>query len=218
MRKILKAIDNFFFGHMQDHYARVLEKEVAEYKSLLDVGCGAYSPVKRFSKKMKYVIGVDIFEPSIEKSRAAGIHHDYVKADVLELDKHFDEGSFECVVASDLIEHLTKEDGNILIEMMEKIASKKVVIYTPNGFFPQRAFDNNEYQVHISGWEIEEMKQKGFRIIGINGYKKLYGEFGKMRWKPEVFWGRIALMSQKCLEKKPKNAFGIMCVKDIEVK
>lgn len=203
---------------MHEHYARSLEKEVVLHNSLLDVGCGAYSPIKRFSKKMKHVVGVDIFEPSIEKSRADGIHNDYVKANVLELDKHFKPKSFECVVASDLIEHLTKEDGNRLIEMMEKIASKKVVIYTPNGFFPQSEFDGNKYQVHISGWDIEEMQQKGYRIIGINGYKKLYGEFGKMRWKPKVFWGRIALLSQKFYEKNPKNAFGIMCVKDIDVK
>jgi len=29
--------------------------------------------------------------------------------------------------------------------------------------------------VHISGWEIKEMQQKGCRIVGINGCKKLYG-------------------------------------------
>ncbi len=216
MKKILKRIDDFFFGNMQEHYARSLEKEVLNYESLLDVGCGAYSPIKRFSKKIKHVTGVDIFEPSIEKSRAAGIHNDYVKANVLELDKYFTPKSFDCVIASDLIEHLSKEDGNKLIEMMEKIASKKVVIYTPNGFFPQSEFDSNNYQVHISGWEIEEMEEKGYRIKGINGYKKLYGEFGKMRWKPQFFWGRIMLLTQSFLEKKPRYAFGIMCVKDMK--
>ena len=52
---------------MHEHYARSLEKEVVKYESLLDVGCGAYSPIKRFSKKMKYVVGVDIFEPSMRR-------------------------------------------------------------------------------------------------------------------------------------------------------
>ena len=215
MKKLFKKIDNFFWGNMQNHYARSLEKEVVRYKSLLDVGCGAYSPIKLFSNKMEYVVGVDIFEPSIEKSRAARIHNDYKNVNVLELDKHFEPNSFDCVISSDLIEHLTKDDGNKLITMMEKIASKKVVIYTPNGFFPQSEFDGNKFQVHISGWEIDEMQKKGYRVVGINGNKMFFGEFGKIRWKPKVFWGRIALMTQFYYEKNPKNAFGIMCIKDL---
>lgn len=193
----------------------MLEKECEGCESLLDVGCGSDSPVKYFSKKIKRVIGVDGFQPSIDKSKAAGIHTEYVFMNVMDLDKHFPERSVDVVVASDLIEHLTKEDGLKLMAMMEKIAIKKVIIFTPNGFLPQGEYDGNKYQVHLSGWEIDEMKKFGYRVTGINGWKKLRGEMAVVKYRPRVLWGRISLLSQYFTTKNPKNAFAILCVKEV---
>ena len=216
MANIFKKIDDFFFGHLQNHYAKMLEKEVVGNESLLDVGCSSDSPIKYFSKKIKRCVGVDLFQPSIDKSKAKGIHTEYHLINVLEMNRHFPERSFDCVIASDLIEHLEKKDGFKLIEAMEKLAKKKVIIFTPNGFLEQREYDGNKYQVHLSGWEIEEMKKLGYRITGINGWKMIRGEFAEMRWKPKVFWGRISLLSQYFTTKNPKYAFAIMCVKEME--
>jgi 2-polyprenyl-3-methyl-5-hydroxy-6-metoxy-1,4-benzoquinol methylase len=93
-------------------------------------------------------VGVDAFEPSIEKSRAEGIHNEYVKADVLEIGARLEEKSFDCVVASDLIEHLSKEEGLQLLETMEKIARERGVVFTPNGFPPQGEYGGNALQIH----------------------------------------------------------------------
>lgn len=216
MVNILKKIDNFFFGHLQNHYAKMLEKEVVGCESLLDVGCGSDSPVKYFSKKIKRCVGVDLFQPSIDRSRGKEIHNEYHLMNVLEIGNFFPEKSFDCVVASDLIEHLEKKDGFKLIEIMEKLAKKKVIVFTPNGFLEQREYDGNKYQVHLSGWEIEEMKKLGYKLIGIAGWKVLRGEFAHMRWKPKVFWGRISLLSQYFTTKNPKHAFEIMCVKEMD--
>jgi ubiquinone/menaquinone biosynthesis C-methylase UbiE len=212
--KILKKIDNFLFGRFQNHYSKMLKKEVGHCKSLLDVGCGFQSPISLFSKNIPVTVGIDMYEFAIERSRKAGIHNDYKLGNVLDLDAFFEEKTFECVLASDLIEHLAKEDGFKLLNMMEKIATKKVIIFTPNGFLPQNEFDNNSLQVHISGWEIEEMEKLGYRVTGINGYKKLRKEYADIRFKPKVFWGRISLLSQLVTTKKPKYAFGILCVKE----
>ena len=209
-------IDNFFFGSLQNHYARRLEKEVSGCESLLDVGCGFQSPISYFSHKISHTVGLDMYESAIERSREAGIHKSYITGNVMELDSLFPEKSFDCVVASDLIEHLTKEDGHKLLEMMERIAVKKVVVYTPNGFLPQQEFDGNSLQVHISGWEIDEMRKLGFSVTGINGYRKLRGEFAAIKYKPKVFWGRISLLSQIFTTKNPRNAFGILCVKHLQ--
>lgn len=216
MYTFFKKIDNFFFGKLHDQYPKMLEKEVLGCDSLLDVGCGFESPIRGFSSKIKHTVGVDFYEYAIERSKKAGIHNDYVVADVLQLDSCFGEKSFDCVVASDLIEHLKKEDGYRLIRMMEKIARKKVIIFTPNGFLPQREFDGNELQVHISGWEIEEMKKMGFRVVGINGLKFFRGEYSAIKYKPKVFWGRISLLSQLWTTRNPKRAFAIMCIKEFD--
>ncbi|TND08095.1 MAG: hypothetical protein FD123_2649 [Bacteroidetes bacterium] len=214
MSGFLKNIDNRFFGHMQEHYARMLEKECEGYKTLLDVGCGSDSPVKRFSKRMEKVTGIDAFQPSIDRSRAAGIHHEYKLMNVMDMTKEFPEKSFDVVIASDLIEHLEKEDGMRLLEMMEKLARKKVIIFTPNGFLEQREYDGNKYQVHLSGWDVEEMQKLGYRVNGINGWKPLRGEFAVVKWWPKVLWGRVSLMTQNLTYERPKKAFAILCVKE----
>jgi hypothetical protein len=64
--------------------------------------------------------------------------------------------------AADLIEHLGKEDGFRLLEHMELIARKVVVIVTPNGFIAQHLTDGNPLQIHRSGWTAHEMKALGY--------------------------------------------------------
>src|SRR5689334_17058910 len=130
-------------------YEDELEDAVEGCQSLLDVGCGSDSPIQRFSSRVD-AVGVDAFDASLEKSAARKIHKRYVKADVRDLDRHFAPGSFDCVVASDVIEHLEKEEGLRFLESLERIARKRVLIFTPNGFLPQGEWESNPWQVHKS--------------------------------------------------------------------
>ena len=212
---IFKRVDNFFFGHLQNHYAKMLEKECEGCESLLDVGCGSDSPVKYFASKIKHKVGVDGFQPSIDKSKAVGIHDEYVLMNVMDLSKKFADRSFDCVIASDLVEHLKKEDGYRLIHLMEKIAAKKIIVFTPNGFLEQREYDGNSYQVHLSGWEVDEMTKMGYKVTGINGWRPLRGEFGMVKGWPKVLMWRISLLSQYFTTKNPYHAFAILCVKKV---
>jgi len=97
-------------------YETELERAIGDSRTVLDVGCGYPSPIRTFSKKF-HSVGVDAFQPSIEKSRAEGIHNDYVNASVLEIGAKLNESSYDCVLACDLIEHLNKEDGWKLLKM-----------------------------------------------------------------------------------------------------
>jgi predicted TPR repeat methyltransferase len=208
----LKKTYNKYYYKLFPTYETELEKAVGNCKSLLDVGCGSSSPVRFFSKKL-FCAGVDAFEPSIEKSRSQGIHNKYYKMDVLDIGNSFEPDSFDCVLASDLIEHLTKEEGNKLIGMMEKIAGKKVIIFTPNGFLPQGEYDKNPLQVHKSGWTVKEMKEKGYEVIGINGWKPLRGEYASVRFWPEKIWSTVSDITQYFLRKRPEKTFQILCIK-----
>ena len=42
---------------------------------------------------------------------------------------------------------------------MEKVARKKVIVFTPNGFVPQRPYDGNPFQEHLSGWSVDEIHE-----------------------------------------------------------
>jgi len=193
-------------------YPVELEKAVGTCKSLLDVGCGSSSPIKSFSNKI-YSAGVDAFKPSIDKSKKLRIHNKYYQMSVLNINK-FKPGSFDCVLASDLIEHLSKEEGIKLILLMEKIAKEKVIIFTPNGFLPQGEYDKNPHQVYKSGWTASEMKNRGYKVIGINGWKLLRGEYTSLKFKPNYLWRFISDITQVFLRNNPENAFQILCIKN----
>ena len=70
----------------------------------------------------------------------------------------FDSCSFDCVTALDVIEHIKKAEGLRLLEDMERIAKKRIVVFTPNGFLPQSVHNNNPLQIHKSGWKVKEMR------------------------------------------------------------
>jgi SAM-dependent methyltransferase len=213
--EFLKKADNALFGRIRNSFARMLERECSGCESLLDVGCGSSSPIRMFSKKIPRVVGVDNFQPSIDKSRADGIHSEYRRMDVLDIGAEFPAASFDAVIALDLIEHLQKQDGLRLMAMMERLARRKVIIFTPNGFREQHEFDGNINQVHVSGWEVKEMRARGYRIRGVHGWKALRGEFANIKWKPQKFWTAISVLSLPWTTRFPRRAYHILCVKDM---
>lgn len=213
---LLRSLDAAVFGRFKRQYETLLEREILPgCRTLLDVGCGVASPVRFFTAKMERTVGVDGFAGAVEQSRAAGIHSAYECMNVLDIAAKFPPASFDCVLASDLIEHLEKEDGLRLMRDMELLARKKVVIFTPNGFLPQGAYGGNDYQIHRSGWEIEEMRGYGYRVTGVNGWKPLRGELAAPRLRPQALWARVSFLTQPFTERNPRHAFQILCVKDI---
>jgi hypothetical protein len=164
---------------------------------------------------LEYAVGIDAFEPAIEQSKKLNIHNSYRVMDCRKIGEEFQEKSFDCVCALDFIEHLSKEDGLKLIDSMERIAKKKVIIFSPNGFLSQGVHDGNPFQPHLSGWEVEEMKDMGYHVIGIGGLKIFKGEVARIKWRPKFFWSRISLLSQPLVINRPSIAFAILCVKDL---
>ncbi len=196
-------------------YQMNLDSLTKDCKSLLDIGCGDSSPIQSFSKRM-YCIGIDIFKPSIVKSKEKKIHDEYYKIDYFKVENLFIKNSFDCVLASDFIEHLEKEEGYKLLKIMEKLAKKKSIIFTPNGFFATEELEGNPWQVHKSGWTPKEMKDLGYKVYGINGFKGLRKGFAVIRFKPRLLWLLISNISQYYTWYNPKKAFHLLCVKEME--
>jgi SAM-dependent methyltransferase len=190
-----------------------MRKELADCRTCLDVGCGNTSDIPHLG--FEYTVGVEYFAPALEKARQERTHNDFCCANINDLNKHFSENQFDCAVALDVVEHLTKEDGLRLLKNMERIARKKILLFTPNGFLPQDNLDDNPLQVHRSGWTAKEMKLLGFKVIGMYGPKFLRGEQHRHRLRPERFWGGIAALMHFCLTRwQPGIASAILCVKE----
>ncbi len=214
--RVLKKFSQTIFGCYFEQYTKELQKEiVGSCETLLDVGCGANSPIRAFSKHLRYTVGVDAHEPSLKTSRSAGIHSQYQLMDVLRIGEKFEKKSFDCVLLSDLVEHLPKEDSLKLIVSSETLAKKKIIIFTPNGFLPQDEYDGNLHQVHLSGWTVREMRALGYAVSGLNGWKPLRTENARIAWKPEFLWGKISLLTQPLVVHYPEYAFQLFCVKDV---
>lgn len=196
-------------------YYKILEKELSNATSVLDVGCGSNSPIARIHKTF-YAVGIDIFEPSIKRSKLLKIHDDYKLGNVLKIDELFKPKSYDVVIALDIIEHLNKKDGYKLIQMMELIAKKKVIMLTPHGFTKQNPIEKNSFQIHKSGWEINDFKKMGYKVHGIRGLKFIRGEYATIKYKPWIFWGVIASVSDFIVYFFPKIAHQLFVVKEIK--
>jgi len=133
-----------------------------------------------------------LFEPSIRRAREAEIHDDYIVSDLEKIDELYEANSFDAVIALDVIEHLEKNEGLAMLQKMELLARRRVVIFTPNGFLPQGNKEDNVYQVHRSGWTVDEFRELGYTVVGIRGLKFLGGELASIRFRPHFFWQRLS--------------------------
>lgn len=213
MSTIRYKLDNFFLKPFYNQFINTLFQETKDCNSLLDIGCGFNLPIKKVTSRMVQSVGLDVFEPSLEKAKTHSTHSEFVLEDVKVYLEKMPDKSFDCVMALDLIEHLEKNQGYWLIEQMERLSRKKVILFTPNGFVPQRPYDNNPWQEHVSGWSMEEMKEKGFSIFGFGGYKNWRGERFSIIKKPRIFWKYVSFYSQIYFYRSPIKAYSILCVK-----
>lgn len=182
-------------------------------QSLIDIGCGSNSPIQRFSKRIPHCVGMDGFLPSIEKSQQLNIHHEYIHGELLTSLAKLSSKSYDIAIAMDVIEHFDKSDGWKLWNEMERIARKRVIIFTPNGFLAQGVYDQNPHQLHRSGWTTKEFIDRGYGVYGVNGLKWLKGECAKPRIKPRWLGNRISDFSQFFTYSRPELAFQIMAYK-----
>jgi hypothetical protein len=160
-------------------------------------------------------LGLDGYAPSLEEARKTGTHNEFLLGDVRKLDELLPSRRFDACVALDVIEHLPKEDGWRMLEQMEKVALRKVIVFTPNGFLPQRS-RNGDLQEHLSGWTAEEMRSKGYTVYGALGPKAYRGEYHAITRKPRLFWA-IASIAQHFLRTRshPEEAAAIFCIKTL---
>ncbi len=118
-------------------------------------------------------------------------------------------------MAIGLVEHLKKKDSLLLMKKMEKIATKLVIIGTPNGFIPQDEYDSNPYQVHQSGFTISDFTKRGYTVLGMDGPKFLRNERAKIKFKPITFFSIIANIMDPFMRSFPESSFNQLAYKNI---
>ena len=181
-------------------------------RTVLDIGCGNASPL-RFVPKI-HQTGLDGYPPALAEARQMRTHDEFVSGNVLQIGELFPDRSFDACVALDVIEHLQKEDGWRMLNQMERLATNRIVIFTPNGFIPQKS-QHGDLQEHLSGWLAEEMRPRGYRVVGMYGPKWMRGEHARVKWQPRAFWVLVSMFAHYLwTRKRPEKAAAIFCVKE----
>lgn len=196
-------------------YFKSLQRELQDCSTVLDVACGSESPLLRV-KKTFASHGVDIHQPSIQRSKNKNIHDEYTLGNISKLEKYFKPKSFDAVIALDVIEHFPKNEAYELIKDLEKIAKKKVILLTPNGFYPQDGYDSNPYQVHKSGWSKKDLGRIGYKLYGLRGIKYLRGDYATIKYKPWIIWAIISFISEPILHFSPSASYDLFAIKKIK--
>jgi 2-polyprenyl-3-methyl-5-hydroxy-6-metoxy-1,4-benzoquinol methylase len=136
-----------------------------ERYKILVVGCGPSSRIT--FRRGQAVVGIDLFLPYLMRASREGQMSSVVRADGTSLP--FKQSSFDGVLALDVIEHMPKLAGRRLIDEMNRVCRGMLLLFTPNGFFPQQSYDGNPHQEHLAGWTTDDLERLGFSVSGANG-------------------------------------------------
>ncbi len=212
-----KFYNNYIGTH---NVSALLRREIDASWSILDIGSGRNPSVAALSKK-GWCVGIDHYLPYIKTEKNKDVHDANILGDVRALP--FKDNSFDCAVATEIIEHLRKEDGFIMLSEMERVSRQKIILTTPNGFLPTLPGpDDNPDEAHISGWEVEELRSLGFEIYGFNGPKGLWKlKEGRSTLKaiPEempIVSAVITDIANSLVYNNPEKAFQLFFVKVLD--
>ncbi|CAN5233787.1 hypothetical protein BH09PAT2_BH09PAT2_02460 [soil metagenome] len=193
-------------------YHLELQKQLSDCESVLDIGCCGGSPIRYIP--FTRAVGVELDEEYIKTAKKNRTHDEYVQADAKKIDTLFKPKEFDACVALDLIEHLTKKDGLTLIKNMERLAKKKIILFTPNGYMNQKN-EEQPLQDHHSGWTAQEMKELGFHVVGMLGPKTLRTDQHVLKGNKYIT-GLVSEIAQFIyIHDQPEKAAAIMCIKAV---
>lgn len=116
-----------FMQEERCNYLRFLLKNI--YGKILVIGCGSQDEMDIINERCEG-IGIDISEKAVEKSKAKYSRFEYFVADATNLP--FSENSFDCVVCSEVIEHIP-ENEKVFSEVRRVLKNKGTfIVTTPN--------------------------------------------------------------------------------------
>jgi SAM-dependent methyltransferase len=153
-------------------------------ESVLDVGCGFglwgflcrlyldVFPGRRYGEDWKIRIeGVEVFPKYIMP------HQEFLydKIHLGKIETVFDElDAFDLYIFGDVLEHLPKQDAVQLLDRAYRKANKGILINVPLGeSWLREGTDENEYEAHVSVWELEDFVQYCPKVCGEGTFPEL---------------------------------------------
>lgn len=198
----------------------LLRSSIGNAKTILDLGCGDGSLMELLCKDRNWQItGIDIYKKATESARKRNIYIKVIRGDLLNtIRKDNLKSKYDVVFFSQVIEHVTRSQGEKILSEIEKLAKKRIVVGTPRGFMeqPHEFLDDNPYQVHKSGWSLEDFTSRGYKIYGV-GFWPIWSYHGLGR-NANVFRtivsNIISYLMSPVVYFFPTLAAGVIAIKD----
>jgi SAM-dependent methyltransferase len=155
-------------------FLKALYSENLSGKIVLDLGCGygLWGHVIRATVGNGgndcFLVGADIWKPYLAETQRHKAYDSFVVCDVRFLP--FRKGAAEFVVAFEVLEHLTRNEGFAFLENLKEL-SRRVLISTPCNFYEQSEIRGNRFERHQSGWREKDFMQHKFKAYktGLGG-------------------------------------------------
>ena len=197
-RPVIDLIRRFYirlFPQFFSYVGSILRRELLGCKSVLDIGWQRDFPIQSITRGLPR-IDLHTFDASTPDWSGLG------------------ESKFDAVIALDVLDHFPKDDGHGLLERLENLARRKLIVLCPNGdLYPS---DSPLSELQKSAWAASELRSLGFRVHGVNGCRVLRDYDGEIKFGPELFWQLVSDLSQKLLCFYPKYSFELFCAKELE--
>jgi SAM-dependent methyltransferase len=124
---------------VDERMVALIGRELPGAASVLDAGCGSglYGPALR--RHAGRVIGLDHDPALCRQAEASGAYDQVICGPVTRLTDHLDR--VDVVFCSELLEHVPNRELRAALDVLESVATTKVVVTVPNRLFPHAHMD-----------------------------------------------------------------------------
>jgi SAM-dependent methyltransferase len=135
----------------------VIDRELDGTGSVLDVGCGSglYGPYLR--RRAATVIGIDHDPVLCEHATATGAYDRVICDRVERLLDHV--AAVDAVFCSELLEHLSNRELPAVLEVLEAVAGRELIITVPNRLSPHAHMDPTHVLRYRLGSLLRQLNQ-----------------------------------------------------------
>ncbi len=160
-------------------YSFILDQIPQDASSLVDIGCarGDVGFLVRTDIRfnLKRTVGIDAFPTYVKFCQDHKVYDEIYQIELKNVVQNklpFKDSEFDVSVLSQIIEHLSPEDGSAILDELERITARRIIVVTDN-FWTEGVHKEtgNPYQEHRSRWSVKDFKERGYRVIGIGAFR-----------------------------------------------
>ncbi len=124
---------------------------------VLDVGAGMgiYSILAK--EQGQHWTALEVFAPYVNMFNLRSRYEDVVVADARYVD-YSKLGTFDLIIAADMLEHMPKEHAADLILTLLKHTQNLLICFPLVHHDQEAGFEGNDFESHIDHWDFEEME------------------------------------------------------------